>query len=210
MRDETCRVAIVALVRALIAGSLPVDCRPLMLPSLLIPVETAPGKIRPIAIGQCFYRIASSLSIRKIAPKLRSILKHHQYAVAVRAGCESAVHILQAILDLDHSVLLSVDVANAFNSMDRAHVLESLYSHDDLSPIFQLADFAYSTPSSLIVRNSRGKVVDVIMSECGVRQGDPLGLALFALGLLGPIHRALEVDENLNLKVSWLLLLLMM
>jgi hypothetical protein len=130
-----------------------------------------------------------------LGPKLRKVLREqNQLAVGVRSGCEIACHVLQALLDLDNSVLLSIDIANAFNSIDRAHVLQALYEQEELSSLFKLADFAYSEPSPLIMRDSSGRVADVIMSERGVRQGDPLGLALFALGLLHPVEQAVTEE----------------
>jgi hypothetical protein len=101
--------------------------------------------------------------------------------------CEIAVHLLQSVLDCDDAAVLSVDIETAFNSVDRAAVLRALYSHDALSPLFKLTDWAYSSPSLLLVRNRAGKVIEVLESECGVRQGDPLGLLLFCLALMSAL-----------------------
>jgi hypothetical protein len=74
--------------------------------------------------------------------------------------------------------LLQVDISNAFNACDRGRMLRELYSTPQLSPLFRMVDFAYSTPSVLLLERGEGRA---IQSRNGVRQGDPLSALLFCV-----------------------------
>jgi hypothetical protein len=68
--------------------------------------------------------------------------------------------------------------------------------YDIRNPTTQAHPRAYSSPSLLLVRDRAGKVIEVLKSACGVRQGDPLGLLHFCLALMSPLSAAVEPDEN--------------
>ena len=132
-----------------------------LLSSILIGIDKNAGaSVRPIAIGEIFYRIAAyrgQLVVQKVA---QSILQPIQLGVGVSGGCESIVHNLQHALELgDHPVAaLAIDFKNAFNCVSRKSMLEALYSHPQLQYIWRLVDFAYSVPSDLYIRNGDGKL----------------------------------------------------
>ena len=59
----------------------------------------------------------------------------------------------------------------------------------DLSPLFRIADFAYSAPSDLLLRDRDNLLCSVVQSSNGTRQGlrgAPLGMLLFCLSTKGP------------------------
>ncbi|XP_045784576.1 uncharacterized protein LOC123880480 [Maniola jurtina] len=72
-------------------------------------------------------------------------------------------------------VLLKVDVKNAFNSLDRATLLTEVSTQ--LPEIYPYVWQCYSSASKLFFGDSD------IKSSVGVQQGDPLGPALFSLGI---------------------------
>ena len=72
-----------------------------------------------------------------------------------------------------------MDLSNAFNSIDRSAVLESVRrSCPGLAP---WADYCYRGSSVLLLDTER------LRSMRGVQQGDPLGPALFSLAIHSPI-----------------------
>ena len=73
---------------------------------------------------------------------------------------------------------MSVDIANAFNTCDRALLLEKVWATPELAEMFPIVSLAYSSPSKLLIRQGAGPT---LWSSNGVRQGDPLSSLLFCL-----------------------------
>ena len=70
-----------------------------------------------------------------------------------RAEEAKIIHSLQhELTDADKRLaLLQLDIANAFNSCDRARVLRELYALPALLSVYRIADFAYTQPSALVL-----------------------------------------------------------
>ena len=99
-------------------------------------------------------------------------------------GAEKAVHILRSGLEVygTDSILLKLDIRNAFNERNREQILSELFEHDELRPIWRLAHWTYSDSSDLLVMD-HGRYRTTIKSEQGVRQGDSFASFLFALSM---------------------------
>jgi len=78
---------------------------------------------------------------------------------------------------------VKLDFKNAFNSVQRAAVLEAVAEHRP--DILAFTESAYGSPSQLWVGDDR-----IIASAEGVQQGDPLGPLLFCLALDKPLKEA--------------------
>ena len=76
-------------------------------------------------------------------------------------------------------------MANAFNSINRAALLQAAYSQPDLAPCWRMVAFAYGQPSLLLMAGDSAVADDAayLLSENGVRQGDPLSSMLFSLAM---------------------------
>ena len=79
-----------------------------------------------------------------------------------------------------NNTLLTVDLKNAFNTIERAFIARAIRQCPKLQPLIGIFLFAYSLPSRLLLRG-----LEPISSSRGVRQGDPLGPLYFALGIQG-------------------------
>ena len=86
---------------------------------------------------------------------------------------------------------LSIDMANAFNSINRAALLQAAYSQPDLALCWRMVAFAYGQPSLLLMTGDSSVADDeaYLLSENGVRQGDPLSSMLFSLAMRGVYSR---------------------
>jgi hypothetical protein len=84
--------------------------------------------VRPIAIGETFYKLAALHAITSVSSILADILQPIQFGVGIPGGTEIAASLLQSLLTDTgaHSAGLACDFRNAFNEVDRAHILKSL------------------------------------------------------------------------------------
>ncbi len=148
--------------------------------ALAKPVPDGPDGIRPIAIAEVLQRLVS----RAIALQMRDAFEQYfsplQYAVSTPGGCESIIAGVRALLDLDPDLLvLQVDLANAFNEIDRVAIFEELRTHfPALVPFTRLF---YAASSRLMYRREDDSWT-TLFSETGARQGDPLAMFYFCLG----------------------------
>jgi hypothetical protein len=80
---------------------------------------------------------------------------------------------------------LSIDIANAFNSVDRAVLLRAVYGNPELAACWRMVAFGYGRPNLLLMQcGADVPVADAfIESSNGVRQGDPLAALLFCLAM---------------------------
>ena len=190
--SDICRAGIIALMRDMINCRLPAEAAKLLCASRLVGLNKPGGGIRPVAVGELFYRMAGVIMMKKVSGVAAQLLAPHQYGVGVPSGAERILHSVQHSLT-DGSTrklaLLKVDISNAFNTCDRARVLRELYGTPQLGALFRLTHFAYSAPSQLLMQGCDGKS---ILSSTGVRQGDPLAPLLFCLYMRDVYHKVAE------------------
>ena len=180
--DKDCLAGLGILVRDIISGTLPDSCRTLLLSSILIAADKDNGGIRPIAMGEAFYKIASLYVLSLVRDDIPSILEPIQLGLSP-GGSEAAHHVLQAAVDLHLDwVVISTDISNAFNTRSRSQILSTLFKEVKLAPLWRLVHWSYGSSSPLLLMN-QGKVITVLNSEEGVKQGDNLGSLLFALSM---------------------------
>ena len=186
--NEECLKGLAALISDITNGDLPAEAKPFILSSQLIATPKPSGGLRPIAIGEVFYKLATLRAQQLTSPVAAELLQPIQLGVGVSGGCEIAIHTLQHALTQPSEpfAALSIDFRNAFNERSRADILSLLFKEKSLEQIWKLCHFAYSEPSDLFVRDqSTGllRTVNGLSSAEGVRQGDPLSSILFALSM---------------------------
>jgi hypothetical protein len=197
-KDTTCLQGIAALCTDMISGRFDQRSREYLVSSILlgIPKPANPNAVRPLAIGELFYRLAATLCERCQQGRRRTSSNGpvFQLGVGVDGGPELAVKKLDTILCADVPLAgYAADCRNAFNSLDRAHALRQLFMHVELASLWRFAHWAYGVPSNLLIRGSSGIVIDEsLRSSQGVRQGDPLGSLLFAVAVHPVYQQALQ------------------
>ena len=179
--------AITNFVNAVAAGKISREVAPYFCGARLHALKKKdPGSIRPIAVGEIFRRLVTKCLAFKLTPQASSFLEPHQVGVKTCGGCEAIIHATQAILS-DQSLtpnqkwIVQIDFKNAFNTMDREHILNQV--REKLPGLSAFAEWCYGDHSILLFGDEN------ILSASGCQQGDPLGVILFSLGLQPLVDR---------------------
>jgi hypothetical protein len=93
----------------------------------------------------------------------------------------------KAVDDNLNGAFIMLDLANAFNTIDRGHLASALLRHNPR--LYRATRWAYGTESHLLMRTESGTIEPMLLSRQGVRQGDPLGPLLFSYGYRGRLER---------------------
>ena len=186
--------ASLTFVNLMLGGELPRHSG--LLDSTLIGLTKPDGSVRPIAIGEVWYRMATQCILTVVAGEGRA-LAPLQLGVGVPGGAEAFAHGANAARQADQeSYVLAADIDNAFNSVSRSAIFAAV--RDKVPQILKFVQWAYGGPTNLHIMGAAPGTPPV-QSQTGVRQGDPLGPLLFALALQGPLERTCEVAPTASL-----------
>ena len=185
----------------------------LLTASRLLPIAKANRGIRPIAVGEIFYRLSMKAISRHVFDS--SCLLPNQFGVGTPGGVEAVLHAVCLALDdklpTKFSHITSLDASNAFNCISRKLIASSTLNF--LPALFKTARWAYNSQSLLLLPPKSGLSPPdqseplLLHSRQGVRQGDPLGPLLFSLAIrpflkdlitaLGPDHLVLAYLDDI-------------
>jgi hypothetical protein len=177
--------------------------------------------VRPICIGDSWYRLLGRVVLRLTSSTIGSRLLPLQLGLHVPGACDIGSRLAQALYDDDgssvnlfgHSLaeysftpgVLNLDIKNAFNTLPRRHIIKSLLNQEkygalNLLPLF---NSFYGGVSDLV--DARGNFVG--HCSTGVKQGCTMGMLFFCLGfhplleqistIIDDVHN--ELHEPLNL-----------
>lgn len=183
--------ALTDFVNFVLDGHCHAHVKPLFFGGRLLALSKKCGGIRPIAVGMTLRRLASKCASHFGIAHLTSYLSPRQLGVGIPGGCEAAVHAVRRMLQSlpDDHVVAKLDFSNAFNTLQRAHMLRGV--KDRLPSLYSYCHSAYSQPSFLFYGSN------VIMSSEGTQQGDPLGPLLFS-NTLQPLLLSLQSHLNVS------------
>ncbi len=136
VREPSQRVALEALTDALntlVSGRVPPALAPASAGAALFALSKKDGDIRPVAVGETVRRLASKCLCAVVKDELSEYLKPLQVGVACPLGAEAVVRVLsqytQRHAGSDDKLVLSIDFANAFNTVNREHFLRACTEH---------------------------------------------------------------------------------
>ena len=112
----------------------------------------------------------------------------HQLCAGQLSGAEAAVHAVRKVFEEGSTeAVLLVDASNAFNSLNRLVALHNI--RQLCPPLSTILINIYRSPASLLVSG------EVILSEEGTTQGDPLAMPMYALAtvpLINQLHGTVD------------------
>ena len=160
--------------------------------SRLIALDKCPG-VRPIGVGEVSRRIIAKAILQVVGNDVREVTGAQQLCAGQPAGAEAAVHaITELFTNAASQGVLLVDAANAFNNINRQVALHNI--HKLCPSIATILTNTYRQPSDLFIDG------EVLYSEEGTTQGDPLAMAFYALATV-PLANQCAVN---NLREVWL------
>ncbi len=182
--------SVTRLVGIISEGKIPEIIRPFFFGAKLIALNKKDGGLRPIAVGNTLRRIISKCAGYSVSDKRKTDFGMKQVGCGMKRGAEVAAHLFRNLCETDNPkdhVILKLDFKNAFNSLNRETMLNSVF--EKRRELYRYTHAAYSKPTYLQYDNS------IIFSEEGTQQGDPEAPPLFA-DTIQPLIDELESKIN--------------
>lgn len=154
----------------------------------LIALNKNPG-VRPIGVGETPRRIIGKAILKVIKPDILKATGNLQLCAGQEAGVEAAVHAVRILFqDESTDAALLVDASNAFNRLNRQVALRNFPT---ICPaLATIATNLYREDSNLFIDG------ETLLSQEGVTQGDPLAMAIYAVGIMPLIWRLQEDSDE--------------
>ena len=158
----------------------------------LVALDKHPG-VRPVGIGEVLRRIIGKAILAVVGQDVQQVTGALQVCAGQQAGCESAVHAMGLVFqDSNTEAVLLADASNAFNCLNRQAALQNVLN---LCPSIAPALVnTYRSNAHLFVEG------EVILSEEGTTQGDPLAMAMYAIATIPLIH---QLSKAASAKQVW-------
>ena len=133
--------------------------------------------MHPKGIGDTARRIIAKAVLTIAAPDIQDASGCLQMCGGQISGIEAAVHATRSAFESDESeAALLVDATNAFNALNRQAALHNIRRL--CPPIATILINSYRSPTELFVDG------DVILSQEGTTQGDPLAMPMYDLATI--------------------------
>ena len=156
--------------------------------SRLIALDKCPG-VRPIGIGETSRRIIGKAILAVIKYDILEAAGSLQLCAGQEAGSEAAIHAMRSVFQDEQSeAVLLVDATNAFNSLNRQAALQNI--HHLCPSLATVITNTYREDIQLFIDG------ETLLSCEGTTQGDPLAMAMYAIGILPLINQLQSTDAK--------------
>ena len=139
--------------------------------------------MRPLGMGSTGRKLVTAAAMSKAAKEIQSEFAPFQLGSMARNGCEAVVHLIRKMHDTfgDTHVIVSIDVANAFNTVSRLQGLLSIAQ--SIPSLYTYAYRTYSLKNKLWMDGPNEQTREPISSEEGSTQGAVNGGVFFNTAL---------------------------
>ena len=166
-----------------------------LMASRLVPLDKNPG-LRPIGVGEVLRRIAGKIVMSVTKEDVVNASSRTQMC-GRKAGSEAAIHAMKELFEREQSeAVLLVDAANAFNTVNRQVLLHNISI--TCPTIATFVRNCYQTPARLFVIGG-----EEILSREGTTQGDPLGMAIYAMAISPLLDILIQSTDHMHLNRCW-------
>ena len=182
--DKVCALAIL-----LAEGRAPHGAQRALARGRLIPLQKTGGGVRAVVVQNTLLALLQKALANLLGLTIRAHTAPFQHGVGTPGGAETVVHLTAAALQANPDWgLLSLDLSNAFNELDRHYLGRAL---DTTVPVWApvVRRLLAADSEHLLVTDDGAHVP--VQVRCGVPQGGALSALLFALGINAPV-RALD------------------
>ena len=147
----------------------------------MIAIDKHPG-VHPIGVGEVVCRIIGKAVLQVVGYDVVEVVGCDQLCASQPGGCEAVVHAIQHLFEsVDCEAVLLADARNAFKSLNRCAALLNIYN---LCPSLAIILTNYYQSNVPLFIDD-----DIILSSEGTKQGHPLAMVTYAIGILPLIHR---------------------
>lgn len=147
----------------------------------LIPLDKGPG-CRPVGIGEVLRRIVGKCIMAAVKEDVKEAAGNLQVCAGHQAGGEAAIHAMREVYSHGEcEAALLVDATNAFNSINRKLMLHHIKIK--CPPLSKYVENTYGEPCDMHIHSANKTSGTVIKSLEGTTQGDPVAMAMYALGM---------------------------
>ena len=197
--DKVCIDSLVVILRAIAHGHLCDDVRTMLIRGRLVILAKSNGGLRPITVPEPLLMLAEFICLMPCQGYLDSILQPIQLGVGAPSGVDTAAHLMQQVVDSGSrersTAVLLIDITNAYGTISRRAMLNALYQHPRLRPLWQIAYWSLGAPAVRYLHMDDGSIKFFWQQEGGA-QGSVIMPALFAVALQPVLE---EATRNLNI-----------
>ena len=162
----------------------------------LTPLNKNPG-VRPVGVGEVMMRVIGKCIISILKNDIKEAAGNLQLCAGHRAGGEAAIHAMKDIYEEQSTeAVLLVDATNAFNSINREAMLHNIKVK--CPSLGMYTENTYGSPTKLYIEGGKGGKTDILLSEEGTTQGDPIAMAMYSIGM-SVLQSKLEFEDT-NIK----------
>ena len=166
LQDSDIANSVVTFLNEMLRGTLPAPIATMVSAPRIIAVNKDDGGIRPIGMGDIFYKLAAYVGTKAIEPNLDGVFPRIQYGLGVRGGTQVAFHLIQRAIEADdQSVCIKFDVKNAFNSRRRSSIGKAILDTPELHPIWPLFKLIYGPEMSVWCTTPKVSLLNASPSE---------------------------------------------